>query len=384
MPQQTDNKLPSDKEIKDDVELDDQTDVQEQSESIPASGLYPYDPTHQAIEVEELPFSIYEYLRQLGKGKIIVRPSFQRNMVWGNVQKSQFIESVLLNFPLPPIYLNQTKDNKYIVIDGLQRTTALEEFFDDEFALTGLEALQQYNGQRFSDLGDLQSKLEDKKLTIFSLKPSTPLPVIYELFKRINTGGTQLNRQEVRNCIFNGKSTALLSELAESDEFRKAIDYGVSPKRMKDQEVALRYIAFRWGNPDENYDGDLSRYIEDMMRRLNAMSDEELTTIKKDFSRTMAWAYRLWGRNSFRIPKEDSRGIVNTAVFESVGCFISSCSDEFLKRHQPEISDRYFSRLLCTDEYIKAVTSSTGSKLNVKTRMNLAKSILTPQHPILP
>ena len=116
--------------------------------------------------------------------RIIVNPEFQRNQLWKQEQKSRFIESVILNFPLPPIYLDQNKENKYIVIDGIQRTTAHSEFFDDKFALSYLEALPSYNGKRFSDLSEiLQSKLENKKLTIFSLKPSTPLVVIYDLYK---------------------------------------------------------------------------------------------------------------------------------------------------------------------------------------------------------
>ena len=85
----------------------------------------------------------------------------------------------------------------------------------------------------------LQSKFEDKKLTVFVLKPSTPMVVIYDLFNRINTGGTQLNRQEVRNCIFIGKSTQLLKELSGQDYFKLAINEGVKDTRMKDREVVL-------------------------------------------------------------------------------------------------------------------------------------------------
>ena len=205
------------------ISTDNDTDSIEKDESESPSCLYPYDPTYTSIDIEEVPFSIFEYLRQLDKGRIIINPDFQRHFVWKPVQKSKFIESVILNFPLPPIYLNQNKESKYIVIDGLQRTTTLSEFFDDKFQLKGLEALPDYNGKKFSDLSDtLQAKLENKKLTIFSLKPSTPMVVIYDLFNRINTGGTQLNRQEVRNCIFIGESTKLLLDLSSKIDFKNA------------------------------------------------------------------------------------------------------------------------------------------------------------------
>lgn len=359
------------------IESDSDTDILEQGDGIPANGLYPYDPSYQSIEIEEQPSSIYEYLRQLNKGKIIIQPEFQRNKVWKPQQKSQFIESIILNFPLPPIYLNQNKDNKFIVIDGLQRTTALKEFFNDEFALSSLEALPVYNGLKFSMLPEsLQSKLEDKKLIIFSLKPSTPLTVIYDLFKRINTGGTQLNRQEVRNCIFIGKSTRLLSELSETSEFKLATDNGISPKRMKDREVVLRYLSFRWNNPMKTYDGDMSRYLESMMKIINNMSDEEIDILRTDFKRTMSWAYELWKGLCFRIPTRHTRGIVNTAVLESVCSFISNTSDEYLQMNVNKIATNY-KLLISNSDYLNSVTSATASKQNVFTRFTLATSILS-------
>ncbi len=169
---------------KDIIEKDEDTFIEDQKEE---GSLYPYDPAYNDIEIGEAPFSIFEYLRQLEKGKIIIQPDFQRNQVWNNVQKSKFIESIILNFPLPPIYLNETKESTYIVIDGLQRSTAVRQFYNGEYALTGIEALPKYNNCKFIDLPEaLQSKFEDKKLTVFVLKPSTPMVVIYDLFNRIN------------------------------------------------------------------------------------------------------------------------------------------------------------------------------------------------------
>ena len=359
------------------ISTDQDTDSIEKDESTNPSCLYPYDPTYTSIDIEEVPFSIFEYLRQLNKGRIIINPDFQRHVVWNLMQKSKFIESVILNFPLPPIYLNQNKENKYIVIDGLQRTTTLSEFFEDKFQLKGLEALPNYNGKKFSDFSDtLQSKLENKKLTIFSLKPSTPMVVIYDLFNRINTGGTQLNRQEVRNCIFIGESTKLLSELSSKEEFQKVIDHGISSKRMKDREVVLRYLAFRWGDYKKNYEGDLSNYLENVMIQINKMSPSQIKDIRKDFSRVMNWAYKLWNRNSFRIQTKKTRGVINTAILESVCLFLSKKSDEFLEKNRNKIKNNY-NQLLKDNTYISSVTRATGSKQNVFHRFQKAKEILS-------
>ena len=105
------------------------------------------------------------------------------------------------------------------------------------------------NGYTFPGLkelpGDYQTRIEDKKLYIYLIKTSVIVKVVYDIFNRVNTGGTTLQRQEVRNCIFSGKSTKLLKQLSEKEYFIKAIDNGVSPKRMKDREVILRYLAFK-------------------------------------------------------------------------------------------------------------------------------------------
>ncbi len=339
-------------------------------------GLYPYDPAYSNIEIGDTPFTIFEYLRQLEKGKIIIQPDFQRKLVWNNIQKSKFIESIILNFPLPPIYLNETKESNYIVIDGLQRSTAIHQFYKGEYALTEIKALPKYNDCKFKDLPEtIQSKFEDKKLTVFVLKPSTPMIVIYDLFNRINTGGTQLNRQEVRNCIFIGKSTKLLKELSEQTYFKTAIDWGVKDTRMKDREVVLRYLAFRWFDYRSEYTGDMSDYVEGAMKKINKMDDSLIQKMKDDFHRVMEWSTNLWGRNNFRIPTEQTRGTINIAILESVCNFLSSKSDAYINRNIEEIKNNY-TTLIEDENYFDAVTRSTGSKARVLMRFDLVYSIL--------
>jgi hypothetical protein len=351
-------------ESKDIIETDQDTFEQDKVDNTDG-GLYPYDPAYTDIEIAETPFSIFEYLRQLEKGKIMIQPDFQRNQVWSIIQKSQFIESIILNFPLPPIYLNETKESTYIVIDGLQRSTALRQFYKDEYALTGIEALPKYNGYKFSKLPEtIRSKFEDKKLTVYVLKPSTPMVVIYDLFNRINTGGTQLNRQEVRNCIFIGKSTRLLKELSETDYFKKAIGFGVSNKRMKDREVVLRYIAFRWFDYQNEYIGDMSDFVESAMKKINKFDDPRLDGIKCDFKRVMEESFSIFGDSNFRIPTDSTKGTINTAILETVCKYLSEKDNDFI------------SRLIQNSVYLEAVTKSTGNKMKVLNRFTLAEEIL--------
>ncbi|RKZ54054.1 MAG: DUF262 domain-containing protein [Candidatus Parabeggiatoa sp. nov. 3] len=344
-----------------------------------SGGLYPYDPTKEDIDIRQEPHTVFELIRKYDQGRLIINPDFQRNLVWKLDQKSRFIESIILNFPLPPFYVNQTREGKYIIVDGLQRTSTLHEFVNDEFKLTGLEALAKLNGYYFSELikqaGDYQTRIEDKKLLLYLIRPSVPLKVVYDIFNRINTSGTMLNRQEVRNCIFIGKATQLLKELSEEDYFKKAIDNGISPKRMKDREAVLRYLAFQIFDYETDYHGDMSDFVEETMRTINLMADEKIATLKSDFERVMTLTFDFFGKRNFRLPTDQTRGRINLAVFESVSYFFSIKHDAFLKTHKKTIQ-RHFDQLLQDEAYLDAVRFSTANTAKVITRFNRVQDIL--------
>jgi hypothetical protein len=362
----------TDSELQDDVIKTDKDTAEEDSGD--SGGLYPYDPTEADIDIREDPQTIFELLRKYDNGRLIIDPDFQRNRVWKLDQKSKFIESVILNFPLPPWYLNQTKEGKLIIVDGLQRTTALHEFVNDKFNLSGLEALTKLNGYTFSELkelpGDYETRIEDKKLYIYLIKPSVPVKVVYDIFNRVNTGGTKLERQEVRNCIFSGKSTKLLKQLSEKEYFIKAIAKGVSPKRMKDREVILRYLAFKLFDYEKDYQGDMSDFVERAMKKINLMDEREIELLKNDFERVMNLTFNFFGPINFRY-----RGRINIAIFESVCYFFYARSDNFLEAHKKSIQENFI-KLLENPEYLDAIRSSTSSKSKVITRFKLAQDIL--------
>jgi uncharacterized protein with ParB-like and HNH nuclease domain len=318
-------------------------------------------------------------MRKYDNGKLIIEPDFQRNLVWERTQQSKFIESVILNFPIPPFYVNQTREGKYIVVDGLQRTSTLHEFVNNGFKLQGLEALKKLNGYNFSDLknlsGDYQTKIEDKKLNLYVIRPSVPPKVVYDIFNRINTGGTNLQRQEVRNCIFLGKSTQLLKELAESDEFKVAINQGISPKRMKDREAVLRYLAFRIFDYEKDYQGDMSNFLETAMKKINMMKLSEIESLKDDFQRVMNITYKFFGKRNFRLPTNQTRGRISIAILESVAYFFSIKDDLFLNQHKIQIIAN-FESLIKNVDYLDAVKNATSSKAKVISRFKLAQEIL--------
>lgn len=347
-------------------------------EDLDEGGLYPYDPTSTDIDIREEPQTIYELVvRKYNRGKVIISPNFQRRFVWNKKQMSQFVESVILNFPLPPLYINQDINGNYIVVDGRQRITTLHQFINDEFKLQDLEALRSLNGKTFSELDEtFQSKIEDKKLNLYLIKPSVPIEVVYDIFYRINTKGTSLNRQEIRNCIFLGKATELLKKLAEKDIFKQAIDNGIKPKRMKDQETVLRYLAFRMFDYRTDYKGNMSAFLENAMRIINVrLNDENIVILENEFERAMQLTFEFFGRQNFRFPTTRTRGSINLAMFETVAYFFSIKSDDFLLENQIQI--QYNFEILLNDEiYKNAVKGGTGSKVSVITRFDRVQEIL--------
>ncbi len=352
------------------------TDEDTKDEDLYEHGVvYPYD-MQKEVDIRDDRMSIFEWNRKLEQGKLKLDPEFQRNLVWRDEQKSNFIESILLNIPLPPFYVNQDKSGDYIIVDGLQRTSTISSFINNEFKLQGLDVLKELNDCSFKDLDiSLKALIEDKQLQIYVIKPSVPMKMVYEIFNRINTGGTQLNRQEIRNCIYIGKATRLLNELSQKKYFKTAIGYGISSKRMKDKEVILRYLAFKIFDYKEDYKNDMDYFLVNAMKKMNSMEDSELDSLSKDFERVMKLTYNFFQNKNFRLPTENTRGRINIALLESICYFFSLKSDDFLNKNRETILSNY-GQLLRNPKYIDSTRFSTGDKKRVIKRFELVQEML--------
>lgn len=367
------------------VDADEKFEVEDKvdsDEEVYATALYPYSEKETDIDaleinVQENPFTVSDLIKIYDVRKSLkVDPDFQRNRVWNRDQQSRFVESLLLNIPLAPLYLNQDRKGAYIVVDGLQRFTAVYDYVKGTYPLENLKALPWLNGKRFNQLGSkLKARIEDKKLPCYVIKPSVEMRRIYDIFNRINTSGTQLNRQEIRNCLYLGKASQLTKELAADTNFKKAIGTSISVKRMKDREAVLRYIAFRLFNYQTDYRGDMDDFLNRASQRINETPDDEIDSIRSDFRRVMDWSFKLFKESSFRIPNSQGKGRASVAVMESTCHFLASKSDKYLKENSKKISLR-FKELVKDQKYKEAVRVSTGDTERVKTRFNIAARVL--------
>ena len=305
--------------------------------------IYPYDPSKADIDIREDPQTVFELVERKWERGLIEMPEFQRKYVWKPAQQSLFIESILLNFPLPPLYINKNKKGKYIVVDGRQRITTLRRFLKNEFQLEGLKAYPELNGLDFKGLKELdsnfQSRIEDKKLLVYLIQPTVPLEMVYDIFNRINTGGTQLERQEIRNCIYLGEATTFLKRLASKDNFKKAIDNGISDNRAKDQEAILRFLSFRIFDYKLDYKNSMNDFVENTMKYLNGNSTgEERRKLEMDFDKAMDFTFDFFAKKNFRIPTHETRGRINIAIFETVAGFFASKNEDFFSKTQLQIN----------------------------------------------
>lgn len=328
------------------------------------------------LDVREIPFTVSTLLQKIGKNQLILNPAFQRREVWKLTQQSRFIEAVLLNYPLPPLFLNQDREGRYLVIDGLQRTTTLKSFSENRFALQDLERLSVLNGKRWLDLPtELHSRIEDRTLNCYVLKPSVPLPVINDIFARINTGGTELNRQEIRHALYQGPATLLLDELSLVPEYKNWIGVLLSPSRMGDVEAALRCIAFARVDPETAYKDDMDGFLVGTMKELNASSEDGLAQIRFQFARVWPIAKKVFGENAFRLSTARTKGRVNLAITESVYRFIATKTDGWIAKNEPRLAENYLQLLTDTD-YLDSVRYATGDKNRVRTRFRVAQTQL--------
>lgn len=294
----------------------------------------PYTPADVNIIPRSL--TIESIIGRLEHDEIDLTPDFQRKGdLWTKVQQSRLIESMMLKIPLPTFYFNATDDNKWVVIDGLQRLTALKNFFVKKtLTLQGLEFLVDFNGHKVDDLPrHYYRRIRETQIHSYTIEKGTPEEITYNIFKRINTGGLKLEPQEIRHALYRGRATTLIKELASTKEFKEATDFSISSLRMLDCEYITRFIAFIENDFKNDYKSNVDDYLILAMKRVNKYSDDELERIKKKFIRTMIICYRIFGRYTFRkIGDNGRRGPVNKAIFEMWSIVISKLDNNESKK----------------------------------------------------
>lgn len=280
-----------------------------------------------------------------------VRPFYQRRDRWDEERQSKLIESFIMNIPVPPIFLYERDFNKYEVMDGQQRITALKSFYNGEYRLSGLEVWKELNGRTYSTLPTLIRQGLDRRSisNIVVLKESTPDEegatfLRQTVFERLNTGGVKLERQEIRNCIYQGKFNDLLMKLTQLDEFRDAFGMpryiaGQDDKnqdlkgmtiyqKLGDVEMVLRFFALRHA---DKYTRGMQGFLDLYMGRAMKFEDSDLKLLGDLFEKTFKLATAVYGSLVFK-PYDTVSGkweaLTHKAFYDAVAVGLSRYIDQ--------------------------------------------------------
>lgn len=315
---------------------------------------------------------------KMNEGDIIV-PFYQRKYVWKIEQASRLIESFLMGLPVPQVFLYVNDDDQLEIIDGQQRITSVKYFFEGYFGdqdnqgkrqvfkLKGLAERSEYNGKTYKELSPRdQRRLKNtalRAIQIKQLKPSLRNDSVFHIFERLNTGGTQLKPQEIRNAVYRGKITEELKELNENSDWRKILGITKADKNQKDVEIILRLFSlFEVWN---SYEKPMLGYLNRQMNENREFSTDRAKRFKKRFPRVVKLVADTIQR-PFR-----PRSVINSAMLE--GVMVALLEDDSITPAQ--LAERY-KKLQKDKSFEQVLRGATTDTLTVKERIKLAKGIL--------
>ncbi|MBR5964579.1 MAG: DUF262 domain-containing protein [Treponema sp.] len=326
------------------------------------------------IRISKKVISMDQVVRRLTANTLCLAPEFQRSEVWTQTKKSQLIESLMLNIPIPLFYVAADNTGAWDVVDGLQRLSAIKEFLVDKtLVLSNLEFLgEKYNGKTIDDKDFSPiffNRIYETEFSFIIIEPGTPDSVKYNIFKRINTGGVFLSAQEIRHALFQGKGTRLLSELAKNDVFLQATDWSINDTRMAAREVILRCLSFMLLGEDGYLNNDnMESFLRKGIQVLNFLDNRDVllekkvfrdgkvpeirissyNDLKRLFFTSMQRNFELFGKDAFRISKSNMRrSPINKALFDSWGTILAFLPDkdyEKLKDDRDLLIEKYDSK----------------------------------------
>jgi len=317
--------------------------------------------------------AVSEVVKRIKRHRFFMAPAFQRDFVWEPVQQSKLIESCIMRIPLPVLYVAEGSDGRIVVVDGLQRLTTFVRFISNELKLTGLGENHPLEGKRYSDLPvNLQERVEDTQLTLYILDKNAPQRAKLDIFERVNSGSV-LTRQQMRNALYNGPGTTWLYKMTCCNHFLNATGGSLNAKTMRDREAVNRFAAFHILGPKAYDSGDMDDYLASAISHLNAKDDDWLSGLGTRFRLSMDNNHTLFEKHAFRKSlawNQDGRTVINISLFDVMSTILSVIPKQVVDDNADEIFGRVVD-LINDDDYTHAITYSTNSTNQVKTRFRM-------------
>ncbi|OOV14606.1 DUF262 domain-containing protein [Deinococcus sp. LM3] len=331
----------------------------------------------RTVKTTSVDYDLETLSKKIRRGSIILDPDYQRNHKWDVETSSRLIESLILNIPIPLIYISQDVDvdvesdePMYSVIDGQQRLRAIYDFMQNKYALKGLETLKDINGLKYKDLPPfLIRRLEDRTVRCLRIDSSSDSQVKLDIFERLNSGSVKLTAQELRNATMRGRFNDLIKDLAKDRFFIQMINDPKESKRVKgmyNYELVLRFLALEGGKYQE-YDGKMGNYLDIRMAEFSKISDQNiLDEMKTKFKKTMKICFSAFGVNAFS-KRKDGKIVspFNVAVYDALSLAVSENSLSNID----ESGREKFESLFSSEEFQNSISGSINDKSKIVYRI---------------
>ena len=322
------------------------------------------------LNTETYDFTVSTIVEYINNDHIYV-PMFQRGYVWNRAQASRLIESLIIQCPIPVVYLSQNSDETLSVIDGNQRLTSIELYLNDEFPLSGLASYPELDGFKFSELDPrFQRHMRDRTIRCIVILKDTHPQIKFDVFERLNTGSVKLNPQELRHGIYNGPLIKTIEKLSNVTAFKKATTT-TNDKRMKGEEIVLRYFALHkdW----ETYQKPMTTFLNNYAEKNRSYDDDTLDQLSNTFKTNLYKCIELYGNYTFKTFDSSGKSLKsNIALFDAQMISMTRLNPDMSKLETIDkdmVIDK-LKKLLGRDDFSDSISKATTDRNTVLNRIN--------------
>lgn len=356
----------------------------------------------KTIATDSYSMSVGELLAMYKEGELILRPEFQRVFRWSDAQKSRLIESVLLGIPLPSIFVSQKNDGRWEVIDGLQRLSTLFETAGElrktdktlypPLCLSKTRYLPEMEGLRWtSEDGDqipteIKLRIKRSRLDVNIVLAESDGAAKYELFQRLNTGGSKAVDQEVRNALLLMNNSAFFGwmvRLSESEHFQNCIP--LSDRAIEEQfalELVTRFIVLHDADMDRLRNiSELGDYLTDAIIEKSNDGAIDKNTVEASFSRTFGWLDDKLGQDSFKryhSDQEKTKGGLLISIYEVIALGIGYHASDPKYELDHAVLDSVHRELPGMSDFTKASGSGIPGTRRLPKMVALGRKLFKP------
>lgn len=342
----------------------------------------PFDPGK--IRVRTVNILVGQIVSRIAHAEIDLAPEFQRTSgIWDPRRQSRLIESLMLRIPIPVFYVAADENENWAVVDGVQRISTLNRFINGHFRLQNLEYLTSMERKLFGELPrPIQRRINETQIVVHVIEPGTPEEVMFNIFRRINTGGLILNGQEIRHAMHRGPVRDYLKDLATLESFLMATTHSIESNRMSDRECVLRFLAFYIDPWEEYSSGNIDGFLSEAMVKINGLGPGTRSEIRTEFEKSMQAAHIIFKENAFRKRYDlDStrRRPISKALFETWSVALARCSESEISSliECRNLVQSGFVELMNHDrEFEDSISYSTGTPKRVKKRFQAINDLV--------